>query len=238
VERWVPLNVAGEKVSAQKASVKRASVQSVGARNVIARSVGVSVARHRSPLLVGSLGLCFLLAGVASGSAQDQAPEPPSAAPAATPAPAAPPEHFDIDDFAIDGAETLAQTDVEEAVYPFLGPNRTNDDVEKARAALEKAYHDKGFQTVTVAISPQKIKGVVVLKVTEFKVAHLRVKNAHYFDTQQIKAQAPSLKEGTVPNFNAVTQDIVALSMARPAGDAVAARRHRAGYGRCRPRCR
>jgi hemolysin activation/secretion protein len=207
VERWVPLIVAGQKVGEQRVSVQRAGVQRVGER----------VACRRSQLLVGSLGLCFLLAGVAPGFAQDQAPAPAPSADnpqAATPAaaPAAPPEHFDIDDFAIDGAETLAQTDIEEAVYPFLGPDRTSDDVEKARAALEKAYKDKGFQTVTVAISPQKIKGVVVLKVTEFKVAHLRVKNAHYFDTQQIKAQAPSLKEGTVPNFNAVTQDIVALN--------------------------
>ena len=84
------------------------------------------------------------------------------------PAKAAPLQHFDIDDFAVDGADKLPEIDLEEAVYPFLGPNRTSDDVEKARAALEKAYHDKGYQTVSVAVPQQNVQSkVVTLKVTE-----------------------------------------------------------------------
>ncbi len=39
-------------------------------------------------------------------------------------APAAPLQRFDIDDFAVQGADTLPQIDVEEAIYPFLGPSR------------------------------------------------------------------------------------------------------------------
>jgi hemolysin activation/secretion protein len=129
------------------------------------------------------------------------------------PAKAAPTAHFDIDDFVVEGADTLAQIEVEEAIYPFLGPNRTSEDVEKARAALEKAYHDKGFQTVSVAIPQQNVQGkVVVLKVAELKVGRLRVKNARYFDLDKIKAKTPSLKEGSVPNFGDVTKDIVALN--------------------------
>jgi hemolysin activation/secretion protein len=38
------------------------------------------------------------------------------------------------------------------------------------------------------------------------------VKNSRYFDLDKIKDKAPSLKEGTVPNFNDVTKDIVALN--------------------------
>jgi hemolysin activation/secretion protein len=120
---------------------------------------------------------------------------------------------FDIDDFAVEGADRLTQVEVEEAIYPFVGPGRTSDDVEKARAALEKAYHDKGYQTVAVGVPQQSVKGgVVVLKVAELKVGRLRVKNARYFDIDQIKEKASSLKEGTVPNFGAVTKDIVALN--------------------------
>jgi hemolysin activation/secretion protein len=141
--------------------------------------------------------------------AQDQAAP---AAPQAAPAPKSL-QHFDIDDFQVEGADTLPQIEIEQAIYPFLGPNRTSDDVEKARAALEKAYHDKGFQTVNVAVPPQQVKGgVVILKVTEFKVAHLRVKGSRYFDPDKIKNKAQSLQEGTVPNFNDVTKDIVALN--------------------------
>ncbi|QPF84591.1 ShlB/FhaC/HecB family hemolysin secretion/activation protein [Bradyrhizobium genosp. L] len=132
---------------------------------------------------------------------------------AQAPKPAAPLQKFDIDDFAVQGADTLPQVEVEEAIYPFLGPNKTADDVEKARAALEKAYHDKGFQTVSVAIPQQNVQsGLVTLKVTELKVGRLRVKNSRYFDLDKIKKHAPSLKEGTVPNFGDVTKDIVSLN--------------------------
>ncbi|MBY6239901.1 ShlB/FhaC/HecB family hemolysin secretion/activation protein [Methylosinus sp. Sm6] len=125
----------------------------------------------------------------------------------------APPARFDIDDFAVEGAERLTQVEVEEAIYPFVGPRKTADDVEKARAALEKAYHDRGFQTVGVSVPQQSVKGgVVVLKVAELKVGRLRVKNARYFDIDKIKEKAPSLKEGNVPNFGAVTKEIVALN--------------------------
>ncbi len=136
-----------------------------------------------------------------------------AAAEAPPAAPAAPLQRFDIDDFAVQGADKLPQIDVEEAIYPFLGPNRTADDVEKARAALEKAYHDKGFQTVSVSVPQQNaLTGRVILKVTEMKVGQLRVKNSRYFDLDKVKDRAPSLKPGTVPNFNAVTKDIVSLN--------------------------
>jgi hemolysin activation/secretion protein len=120
---------------------------------------------------------------------------------------------FDIDEYRVEGADTLPQIEVEAAVYPFLGPNRTSDDVEKARAALEKAYHDKGYQTVSVAIPQQKTnRGFVVLKVTESRVGRLRVKGSRYFDIDIIKHKAASLEEGKLPNFDAVTKDIVSLN--------------------------
>jgi hemolysin activation/secretion protein len=131
----------------------------------------------------------------------------------AAPAAAAAPLRFDIDEFRVDGAETMPQVDIESAVYPFLGPQRTVDDVEKARAALEKAYHDKGFQTVSVSVPAQNTeRGTVVMTVTEGKVGVLRVKNSRYFDVDNIKKKAPSLKPGTLPNFGDVTQDIIALN--------------------------
>ncbi len=120
---------------------------------------------------------------------------------------------FDIDDFAVQGADKLPEIAIEEAIYPFLGPNKSADDVEKARAALEKAYHDKGYQTVSVSVPQQNAQAkVITLKVVELKVGRLRVKNARYFDLDKIKDKAGSLQEGTVPNFNDVTKDIVALN--------------------------
>lgn len=120
---------------------------------------------------------------------------------------------FDIDEYRVEGAEALPDIEVEEAVYPYLGPNRTPEDVEKARAALEKAYHAKGLQTVTVSVPQQNaLRGFVVLKVAENKVGRLRVKGSRYYDLDVVKENAGSLREGKLPNFKEVTKDIVALN--------------------------
>lgn len=176
--------------------------------------------RCRTGLLLGAAALTVV--GIPAGAFPARAAK--QAATAAAPAPAAAngaspalkpaaTQRFDIDDFAVQGANTLPQIEIEEAIYPFLGPDKSADDVEKARAALEKAYHDKGFQTVSVAVPQQNVQGgVVALRVTELKVGRLRVKNSRYFDLGRIKGGAPSLKEGTVPNFGDVTKDIVSLN--------------------------
>lgn len=118
-----------------------------------------------------------------------------------------------IQEYRVEGAHKLTALEVEEAVYPYLGPGRTTEDVEQARAALEKAYQEKGYQTVAVQIPPQQVRnGVVILQVIEGKVGRLRVRGSRYFSLTEIKKRAPSMAEGTVPNFNDVTRDIVALN--------------------------
>src|SRR5215831_6810483 len=53
-------------------------------------------------------------------AASAQKPAQADDASAQSPAPAA---RFDIDDFAVEGADRLPQVEIEEALYPFLGPN-------------------------------------------------------------------------------------------------------------------
>lgn len=118
-----------------------------------------------------------------------------------------------IREYRVQGATKLPGVAVEEAVYPFLGPGRTTDDVDHARAALEKAFHDKGYQTVAVTIPPQSPKsGVIVLQVDEQKVGKLLVKGARWYLPNSIARKAKSLQPGSVPNFNDVQRDIVALN--------------------------
>ncbi|MDE2107346.1 MAG: ShlB/FhaC/HecB family hemolysin secretion/activation protein, partial [Patescibacteria group bacterium] len=119
-----------------------------------------------------------------------------------------------IAEYRVDGAgRLLARIKVEEAVYPFLGPGRTNADIERARKALEETYADAGFQTVAVQVPPQRVvNGVVHLQVIERTVGRLRVRGAKYSSPRKIKSMAPSLAEGGVINFNDVPKDIVALN--------------------------
>ena len=120
---------------------------------------------------------------------------------------------FYIREFRIFGSQKVARLEAEEAVYPFLGPGRTEQDVEQARAALEKLYQDRGYQAASVEVPPQRAPGgVVVLQVREGKVGSLRVKGARYFLPSHVQAMARSLAEGKVLNFNDITRDIVALN--------------------------
>jgi hemolysin activation/secretion protein len=120
---------------------------------------------------------------------------------------------MNILEYRVTGTKQLTAEEIGEAVYPFLGAERTNEDVENARRSLESAYREKGFQSVSVEVPPQKVRrGIVVLNVVENKVGRLRVKGSRYFSLEQIKRQAPSMAEGKVPNFNEITRDILALN--------------------------
>jgi hemolysin activation/secretion protein len=123
------------------------------------------------------------------------------------------PQRIFIHEYQIKGAHQLTRTEIEEAVYPYLGPGRTKDDVEKARSALEKAYQAKGYQTVSVQIPAQPWQdGSIILEVTEAPVGRLRVHGSRYFLPSRIKSMAPSLAEGKVLNFNEVNRDIIGLN--------------------------
>jgi hemolysin activation/secretion protein len=123
-------------------------------------------------------------------------------------------QHFYIQEYRVEGGgHLLPRIEVEAAVYPYLGPYRTTADVEQARGALEQAYRNKGYQTVSVQIPQQKGQGgVIVLNVVQGEVGRLRVHGSRYFSIEQIKREAPSLQEGQSPNFSQVTHDLLVLN--------------------------
>ncbi len=140
------------------------------------------------------------------------APVSGTAQPAATPQAPALPEFY-IREYRVLGAHHLAPIDIEKAVYPFLGPGRTAQDVESARAALQKAYEDKQYTSVDVVIPRQTgAGGIVFLQVNELTVGRLRVHGSRYYDINEIKREAPSLAEGKLINFTDAQRDLVNLN--------------------------
>jgi len=120
---------------------------------------------------------------------------------------------FDVLEYRIDGATLLPLTLVEQAVYAHMGENKTLNDVEKARDALERAYHDAGYLTVLVTIPQQQVdEGVVRLTVTEAPVDRLRVAGSRYYSPGEIKAAVPELAEGNVPNFPDMQKQLASLN--------------------------
>jgi hypothetical protein len=144
------------------------------------------------------------------------APAPSTSDPASAPAEAnagAPVRKMFIGEYRVTGCKILTPAQIGETVYPFLGPDRTLDDVEKARAALEKAYHDKGYNTVQVDIPQQQGRGgVVFLQVVENKVGRLRVKGSRYFSLDAIRKSLPAIAPGTVPNFDDLNQQMIGVN--------------------------
>lgn len=130
-----------------------------------------------------------------------------------TVAPSIPEPLFYIQEYRVAGATKISSLEVEEAVYPYLGPGRSAGDVEKARMALEKTFHDKGYQTVSVLIPQQDPRfGIIRLEVVEGTVGRLRVKGSTWYLPSRIIAQSPSMAEGGVPNMNDVQKEILALN--------------------------
>jgi hemolysin activation/secretion protein len=127
-------------------------------------------------------------------------------------APAADPT-FDVLEYRVEGNSVLSQLAIERSVYPFLGEKKRIADVEAARAALEKAYHDAGYATVIVDVPVQKVReGSVLLKVTEGKVERVTVHGTRYYAQGNILERAPSVAEGEVPFFPQVRGELDQLN--------------------------
>ncbi|QVL46638.1 MAG: ShlB/FhaC/HecB family hemolysin secretion/activation protein [Methylophilaceae bacterium] len=124
---------------------------------------------------------------------------------ATSPGDEAPPEaafSFDVFEYLIDGNTVLENIHIEKAVYPFLGEAKTIQDVEQARSALEQAYQNMGYLTVSVSIPEQDVDdGLVRLLVTEGVVERLRIKDAKYTTHALLKSRVKEFEEGKVPHF-------------------------------------
>ena len=102
---------------------------------------------------------------------------------------------------------------IESAVYPYLGPDKTLDDIEGARAALEKAYATAGYQTVYVTIPKQTVHdGIVELKAVEAKIGTIAIKGNKWVPDHEVSAALPSLQAGSVPNVKNLNSDLTALN--------------------------
>lgn len=120
---------------------------------------------------------------------------------------------FDVFEYQVDGNSVLPSSDIEKAVYPFMGEQKTITDVEQARTVLEKTYQEAGYLTVSVSIPQQDVdKGVVRLLVTEGKVERLQVVDAHYNTLSEIKSRTPQFAEGSVPHFHTAQKELGTLN--------------------------
>jgi len=168
---------------------------------------------HTPPMSLSSvlrvMGLALMNA--AAAMAQPLPTPPPAVAPA--PPRAAEPARFDVLAFEVEGNTVLPARAVEAALLPHMGEQRRMADVDAARAALEKAYQDAGYLTVFVDVPEQRVDaGLVRLAVTEGRIERVRVTGARHFSQGFIRETTAALREGGVPDFNAVQAQLAELN--------------------------
>ncbi|MBL7252537.1 ShlB/FhaC/HecB family hemolysin secretion/activation protein [Alloalcanivorax marinus] len=118
-----------------------------------------------------------------------------------------------IREYIVRGNTVLDNRAIEKAVYPYLGPDRTLSDIQSARAALQKAYQERGYQSVYVELPEQKVSGgVVYLLVSEVTVGRVRVVGAKYHSPLAIRQEVPALSRGVVPDFELVQEQLTKVN--------------------------
>lgn len=112
---------------------------------------------------------------------------------------------FDIWEYEVHGNSLLTPSQIEQAVTPYLGPQRQITDVDAARGNLQQRYQDAGYLSVQVLIPEQKVDdGVVRLAVVEATLSALDIAGAQYNAPRRVAQAVPALQPGTVPNFSQV----------------------------------
>jgi hemolysin activation/secretion protein len=116
---------------------------------------------------------------------------------------------FEIHRFEVTGNTLLSAEDVGRAVAPFIGTNKDFSDIRGAAEALEGSFRERGYGVVQVSVPQQEVAGGVVrLQVVEPRVGKVTVEGNSNFDTANIRASLPAVKEGATPNTDHVARNL------------------------------
>lgn len=120
---------------------------------------------------------------------------------------------FEIKTFDVTGNSLFTADQARMAVMPFTGTGKTAEDVEKARDALEKKYHDAGYPAVIVNIPEQTLQnGIVKLQVIESRIGRVRVTGNRYFTMDKVLQDLPSFTPGGILYLPNVQKEIGRLN--------------------------
>jgi len=120
---------------------------------------------------------------------------------------------FEIRAFELAGNSIFSAEKLRETVAPFTGTGKTSADVEKARDAIEKFYHDAGYPAVLVNIPEQTIKdGIVKLQVIESRIGRVTITGNRYFTMDKIMKDLTSFRPGEILYLPKVQKEIGQLN--------------------------
>ncbi|MFA7061216.1 MAG: POTRA domain-containing protein, partial [Pedobacter sp.] len=115
---------------------------------------------------------------------------------------------FTIRRFIIEGSALFSAEELAKQVSSFVGRHKTAADVEGARDALERYFHDQGYPTVMVNIPEQAVQNKVIrLDIIENRVGTVTVTGNRWFSTDKILRELPSISSGQVIKLQKLQQE-------------------------------
>lgn len=120
---------------------------------------------------------------------------------------------FAIYSFRIEGNTVLEKELLTQAVKDFTGDQKTAEDVELARDALERLYHQTGYPTVLVNIPEQTVDdGIVRFDVIESRIKRVHVVGNKYYTMEHIKESLPGIQPGTILFLPRIRGELMAIN--------------------------
>lgn len=162
----------------------------------------------------GALGkrLSIALVSLAASSAvfADQPPAEDMQVPQVSPYPAATGKaRFAISRFRVLGNTLLDARSLDESLLQFTGTDKSVEEIQQARQALENAYREAGHSAVRVLVPQQEITdGTVTLTVIEFRLGHVAINGNQYHDEDNILGALPALAPGMAANSKILAKNL------------------------------
>ena len=120
---------------------------------------------------------------------------------------------FTINQFDVVGYTKLTPNEIDHVLEPYVGTNKTAQDVEAARIALERTYHKKGYPTALVNIPEQTVEsGIVQLQVIESNIRRVRITGNKYFTMESILKKMPSFRPGEILYLPEIRQELASVN--------------------------
>lgn len=117
---------------------------------------------------------------------------------------------FEVKEFRIEGENPISQEKTDRLLKIFLGPHRGLEGLLEAAAKLESVILQVGHSFHRVILPPQTLEaGVVVLKITQIKLANVEVEGNQYFSDKNIINSLPGLVIGTVPDTKQLARQLI-----------------------------
>ncbi len=120
--------------------------------------------------------------------------------------------HFTVEKYLVNGNTILSPAQISQVLsnHPSaFGTNVTFNDIRAAMADLQAAYRERGFVAVSVALPQQKLTNAEVkFKVTEGRLADIKVEGNKYFSTENVLRALPGLKTNMLLNSHVFQRDL------------------------------